>query len=53
MIATSTLIPFEIYEIARKPNPLRFSLFFLNIGIVIYLIVTLRKEHIERARHPS
>ncbi len=45
VIATSTLVPFEIYEIIRKPTLLRFSLFLLNVGIVIYLIVTLRKEH--------
>lgn len=51
VIATSTLVPFEIYEIASKPTALRFSLFFLNVGLVIYLIVTLRKEHAERAKN--
>ena len=44
VIATSTLIPFEIYEIARKPTTLRFALFLLNVGIVIYLIVTLKES---------
>jgi uncharacterized membrane protein (DUF2068 family) len=53
VIATSTLVPFEIYEIARKPTPLRFALFLLNVGIVIYLIVTLRKEHETRARQAT
>ena len=53
VIATSTLIPFEIYEIARKPTPLRFALFLLNIGIVVYLIVTIRKEHNDRAKHAA
>ena len=53
VIATSSLVPFEIYEIAKKPTPLRFSLFLLNIGIVIYLIVTLRKEHANQARHST
>lgn len=52
VIATSTLVPFEIYEIARRPTPLRFAFFFLNVGIVIYLIVILRKEHIQRAGPP-
>lgn len=46
--ATSSLIPFEIYEIVRRTNLLRVSLFVLNVGIVIYLIITLRREH--RAR---
>ena len=32
VIATSTLVPFEIYEIARRPTALRFSLFFFNVG---------------------
>ena len=50
VVATSTLIPFEVYEIARKPTPLRFALFLLNIGIVVYLIVTIRKEHNDRAK---
>ncbi len=53
VIATSTLVPFEIYEIAKKPTALRFALFLLNIGIVVYLIVTLRKEHKNRAEYPA
>jgi uncharacterized membrane protein (DUF2068 family) len=53
VVATSTLVPFEIYEIVKKPTLLRFSLFLLNVGIVIYLIVELRKEHINRARQTS
>lgn len=48
VIATSTLVPFEIYEIAQKPTLLRFALFLLNVAIVVYLIITLRKEHINR-----
>jgi uncharacterized membrane protein (DUF2068 family) len=53
VIATSTLIPFEIYEIARKPTPVRFALFLLNIVIVVYLIVTIRKEHKHRVKNPA
>jgi uncharacterized membrane protein (DUF2068 family) len=53
VIATSSLIPFEIYEIFKKPTLLRTSLFVLNVGIVIYLIVTLKKEYVLRAQHPS
>jgi uncharacterized membrane protein (DUF2068 family) len=52
IVATSSLIPFEIYEIVRRTNLLRVSLFVLNVGIVIYLIVTLRREHQAR-RGPS
>ena len=53
VIATSSLVPFEIYEIAKKPTLLRISLFLLNVGIVIYLIATLSKEHAMRAKHPT
>jgi uncharacterized membrane protein (DUF2068 family) len=53
IVATSSLIPFEIYEIARKSTLLRIALFLLNVGIVIYLIVALRKEHQARTDHPT
>jgi uncharacterized membrane protein (DUF2068 family) len=53
VIATSSLIPFEIYEIARKMSGLRISFLLLNVGIVIYLIVALRIEHAARSRRPG
>jgi uncharacterized membrane protein (DUF2068 family) len=53
VIATSSLIPFEIYEITKKPTLLRFSLFLLNVGIVIYLVATLARERALRAQHPA
>ena len=49
-VATGSLIPFEIYEIARKLSPVRIALFVVNVAIVIYLIVTLRKDRRQRAR---
>jgi uncharacterized membrane protein (DUF2068 family) len=51
VIATSSLIPFEIYEIAKKPGPTRIALFVLNVAIVIYLIVTLKRERANRSTH--
>src|SRR5262249_62049143 len=51
VIASGSLIPFEIYEIARKPVLLRMGILVVNIVIVIYLIVTLRREH--RIRTPG
>jgi uncharacterized membrane protein (DUF2068 family) len=53
VIATSSLVPFEVYEIARKPTAVRLSLFVVNVAIVVYLIVTLRKEHSDRAKHSA
>jgi uncharacterized membrane protein (DUF2068 family) len=50
IVATGSLIPFEIYEIARKLSLVRVTLFVLNVAIVIYLVMTLRKDRRERAR---
>ena len=44
IVATSSLIPFELYELARKFSFLRIVLLLLNVGIVLYLIIVLRKE---------
>jgi uncharacterized membrane protein (DUF2068 family) len=52
IVATGSLIPFEIYEIARRFTPVRVGLFVLNVAIVIYLIITLRKDRRERSRQP-
>jgi uncharacterized membrane protein (DUF2068 family) len=53
IVATSSLVPFEIYEIARKVNSLRMGVLVVNIAIVIYLIVTLRREHRARVDRPA
>ena len=50
IVATGSLIPFEIYEIARKFTLVRVALFVVNVAIVIYLILTLRKDRRERER---
>jgi uncharacterized membrane protein (DUF2068 family) len=43
VIATGSLIPLEIWEIAHRPTPLRFATFVVNIVVVVYLIVRLRR----------
>jgi uncharacterized membrane protein (DUF2068 family) len=48
VVASSLLIPFEIYEIIQKPRALRIFILIVNAGIVIYLIAALRKEHAMR-----
>jgi uncharacterized membrane protein (DUF2068 family) len=37
IIATTSLIPIEIYEIAREPTVVRVLILLLNVGIVLYL----------------
>jgi uncharacterized membrane protein (DUF2068 family) len=53
VIATSSLVPFEIYETARKFTALRVSLLVLNVCIVAYLIMVLRQRHTKSAGHAS
>jgi uncharacterized membrane protein (DUF2068 family) len=48
VIATGSLVPFEIYEIGARPTLLKIALFLLNLVIVIYLVITLKKEHVKR-----
>jgi uncharacterized membrane protein (DUF2068 family) len=37
IIATSSLIPIEVYEIVREPRLLRIAVLLANIAIVVYL----------------
>lgn len=48
VIATGSLIPFEIYEIFRRPTPIKFATFVVNILVVIYLIYRLRRPRTNR-----
>jgi uncharacterized membrane protein (DUF2068 family) len=42
MVATSIFIPYEIYDLATKVTPLRVIAFTINIGLVVYLVITKR-----------
>jgi uncharacterized membrane protein (DUF2068 family) len=53
IVATSSLIPFEIYEILQKWSLARIAIFALNLAIVGYLIVVLRAEHRNQADQPT
>lgn len=44
VVATSSLIPFEVYEIFRRPRPSRFLALALNVAIAVYLIYRLRQK---------
>lgn len=41
---TGSLIPFEAYEVLRKPTVLRTLILLLNVGIVAYLVLQLRRS---------
>jgi uncharacterized membrane protein (DUF2068 family) len=53
IVATSSLIPFEIYEISQKWSLVRIAIFVLNLAIVVYLIVVLRAEHRNQVDRPA
>jgi uncharacterized membrane protein (DUF2068 family) len=42
MIATSVGLPYEIYDLTNKVTALRVAAFLINLGLVIYLVVTKR-----------
>jgi uncharacterized membrane protein (DUF2068 family) len=42
VIITSSLVPVEIYEIHRHPNPIKILVLILNIAVVAYLIYRIR-----------
>ena len=43
VIATSTLIPFEVYELTRRLTIVRVSALVVNVAAVIYLVYRLRR----------
>jgi uncharacterized membrane protein (DUF2068 family) len=53
VVATSSLVPFELYEIAKKPTLVRTAIFTINIVIVVYLIACLRDERKKRAQRAT
>jgi uncharacterized membrane protein (DUF2068 family) len=44
VIATCSLVPFEIYELIRQVTWLRTAALVINVAVVIYLIYRLRRE---------
>jgi uncharacterized membrane protein (DUF2068 family) len=44
VIATSLLIPFEVYELVHKPGPVKAAGIVVNVLIVIYLAIRLRRR---------
>ncbi len=44
VIQTGLLMPWELYEIARKPTLAHFGLFIANLVVVLYLIWRLKRD---------
>jgi uncharacterized membrane protein (DUF2068 family) len=44
VIITSSLVPFEIYEVHQHPSSLKIVVFALNVAVVLYLIYHMRTQ---------
>jgi uncharacterized membrane protein (DUF2068 family) len=44
VIITSSLVPFEIYEIHRHPTVLKFGALLVNLAVVAYLVYRIRTD---------
>ena len=44
VIITSSLVPFEIYEITRHPSAIKILALLVNIAVVLYLVYRIRTE---------
>jgi uncharacterized membrane protein (DUF2068 family) len=44
VIITSSLVPFEIYEIYRHPTALKFGALLVNLAVVAYLVYRIRTD---------
>jgi uncharacterized membrane protein (DUF2068 family) len=44
VVVTASLLPLELFEIARKVNGVRIGILAINLAILAYLIVRLRLE---------
>jgi uncharacterized membrane protein (DUF2068 family) len=49
VVATASLLPLELYEVARKPVPLRLAILAVNLLVVGYLTGRLSKQRRFRA----
>jgi uncharacterized membrane protein (DUF2068 family) len=49
IISTASLLPLEVYEIAKRPDAARIVVLLANIAIVVYLVIEVRRtRHTQR-----
>jgi uncharacterized membrane protein (DUF2068 family) len=51
LVSGAIYLPFEIYEIARRPDWVRMTIFLVNLAVVLYM-ASLRLQARERANGP-
>ncbi|HEX2713719.1 MAG TPA: DUF2127 domain-containing protein [Candidatus Acidoferrales bacterium] len=50
IVATSSFIPLEVYELSKRVGVAKLLVLLVNIGVVAYLVIELRRN--EQRRHP-
>jgi uncharacterized membrane protein (DUF2068 family) len=50
IVITASLVPLEVYELARHPNVTRATVLAVNLAIVIYLVERVRHETFPRGQ---
>ena len=53
VVITASLVPFELYEVARRFTPIRVGALAINLAIVAYLVVMIRRGSAHHAARPS
>lgn len=43
VISTGSLLPLEVYEIAKRVSVVRIILFLINVAVVVYLVIEVRR----------
>lgn len=51
IVATTSFVPFEIYELTRRFTPVRLGALVVNVAIVVYLVM--RRLRARRSRHQA
>jgi uncharacterized membrane protein (DUF2068 family) len=44
IIATSSFVPLEVYELTKRVSPAKLIVVLLNLGVVAYLVIGLRRN---------
>jgi uncharacterized membrane protein (DUF2068 family) len=47
VVITGSLIPVEVYEIHRHPSAIKVLILIINVAVVVYLVMHIRRENSE------
>jgi len=53
VVTTGSLLPWESWELIRRPSAVRLLLLLVNLAVVLYLVVRILRRHRPRPRNSS